>query len=322
MTKILVPEGVEKEEIYAELEDEGIQYKRVSRENYLDELTSGDYQAVVGEGNDNFYAAAMEYDSDMPIMDYDDSGLATGFLSGNTAADLNCIRRMTEKYRKLVKSRELEEQVEYASSVLSHDARNELNVITGTIELVREEVDEEIGERLEIAESNTNSLLDIIDTTTNLLRSKNGSREIDLTRTLRDVYQNYINEANQNGFDMHFNVEPQLEAIAGPEVKNMYGQMVRNSFEHSNGDQIRLKAEKGADGRPRVVYEDNGKGIDDDKKQEVLKEGFSSEGNGAGGLGMYLMAQGAEKHDIDLGIQDSENLGGIKISTILEPAEE
>lgn len=322
MSKVLVSEDVEREEIYAELEQEGIEYKQVSREDFLDELTSGEYTAVVGDDNEQFYAAAIEYDSDMPVIDYGESSLATGFLSGNPDADANSIRRMTDNYGKLVESREREESVDFASSILSHDARNELNVITGAIELARDEVDEEVDNYLEMADRSSRSLLDIIDATNDLLRTDNEPRDVDLSQALRDVYQNYVDEAKQNDFTMQFDIEPRLTASAGPEIKSMYGQMVRNSFEHSNGDHIRLKADENEDGRPRVVYEDNGEGIDDGLKQKVLEEGFSSKDGGEGGLGMYIMAQNAENHGIDLDIDDSEDLGGIKISTLLEPAEE
>lgn len=318
MSDVLLPSDLEYDGLTKSLDQQGISYKQVSREEFLDELTSGDYSAIIGNNHERMYAATVEYDNNMQIMDLGDSGLATSYLSGNPQADAGSINHLTDLYQQVREANEMEERMDFATSVFKHDALNEINVIMGRLEFAREFADREADEHLEVAENNVYGLKDIVESTEALINNK--EREpISLTQLMEDLHDSYHKEAEKRGFDFEIDSEIGVYALAGEDIRNMYGQMIRNGFEHSGGDRIRIAADE-VDGRPRVVYEDNGSGIQDERKKQVLKEGVTE--NDEGGLGMFIMAQTAEEHNMELEVGDSEELGGLKISTMLEPTEQ
>jgi signal transduction histidine kinase len=316
MPKILISDQVYEEQLYAELEARGVEYEKVDRENFIDELITGDYTAVIGNGDEQFYSATTDYDPELPIIDYDDSLLATSYLSGNPEADASSIEQLSARYEERSST---EETIDFATSVLSHDTRNTLNVVSGHIEIAKETVEEGAEEHLEVAERAADSLNDIIASTEEIL-DENEAEQLDLTDMLQNVYHNYVSEAEQRGFELELDIEPRLTAEAGPEISNMYGQLIRNSFEHSGGDRIRLGAKENGN-NVKVVYEDNGTGIPDELKDTVIERGFSQKNGAKGGLGMFLLSEHSDRYGIELEVEDSEDLGGVKITTLLEQGE-
>lgn len=315
MTEILVPETLSEEELYSELEDHGISYTEVSRDNFIDELASGEYDGVIGNGNDRMYAAAVETDTEMVVFDYSDSGLATSYLSGNPSADASSIQEITQTY---IQQSHLQEQAQFGAKMIRHDALNDLNVIRGRLDIAHSRAEEDVQDQLEIAEGAARSIEDIINSTKALFSTDTDSEPVPIHETVQHLKQQYGNEAKRRGFELEVDIQPGIYACAGDEIVNMYGQMIRNGFEHSGGDHIRVTAEETEEG-PKIEYEDNGEGFDPDNMEKVLEEGVTE--NEEGGLGMFIMAQNAEKYDMDLILGESEDLGGAKITTILEPTE-
>lgn len=315
MSDVLLPSDLDYDDLEESLRDEGVSYTQVAREDFLEELTTGDYTTVVGNNHEQMYAATVEYDSDMHIMDLADSSLATSYLSGNSEADASSIGEITQLAQD---NREMKERIDFAASAFSHDARNELNVMMGRLELAREKADDEVDRHLELVENSSYALEDLVDSAKSVMTDEE-RQNLPVAQVVEKVYSNYQKEAERRGFDFEVEAENGVYALAGCDIQNMYGQMVRNSFEHSGGDHIRIIADE-VEGRPRVVYEDNGTGIRDERKQKVLEEGVTE--NESGGLGMFIMAKTADKHNIDLEVDDSEDLGGVKISTLLEPADQ
>ncbi len=316
MPNILVPETLESNELYDELDNQGIEYTEVERERFIDELASGEYDGLIGNGHVRMYAAAVETDTEMVIFDYGDSGLATSYLSGNPSADASSIQDITETY---IQQSRLQEQAEFGSKMIRHDALNDMNVLRGRMDIAQERADEEVQEHLEVAEGAARSMQDIIESTKALFSTNTDIEPVPIHETVQHLKQQYGDEAQRRGFELEVDTHPGIYACAGDEIVNMYGQMIRNGFEHSGGDHIRVTAEETEEG-PKVEYEDNGEGFDPENMEKVLQEGVSE--NEDGGLGMFIMAQSAEKYDMDLILGESEDLGGAKITTILEPAED
>jgi len=316
MVELLVPEELESDDLYQQLEDEGIGYTEVSRDEYLEELVSGDYDAVIGDNHERMYAAAIEYEETIPVFDYGSSGLATSFLSSNSKADASSIAEIVNTYKK---QSFLDNEVRIGSSMLRHDALNEINVIRGRLDLAKRAAEnEEVTDHVQIAENASRSMEEILESSHALFTTSEEKERVSLEKILDKIEEQYRYEADERGFDLEIDPNFRTYACAGREVMQMYCQMVRNGIEHSEGDQIRVRMRE-ENGKPVVEYEDDGEGFDMDAER-LLQRGVSQ--NSEGGLGMFIMAQTAERYDIDMEIGESEELGGAKITTILEPAEE
>ena len=315
MVRVLVPENLQEDDLYERLSQEGVEYSEASRDEILDELMSGEYDAIAGDNHERIYAAATEMEQEITVFDYGDSGLATTYLSGNPSADASSIQEVTEKYRDHDK---LRERVDLGGKMVRHDTLNELNVILGRLDLAEQDASEDVKEQIEIAKNRTKCVGEIVDSTAALFSTQENKQKVSLFNILRNVEDSYMSEAQRNGFELEIDAEAGLYACAGEEIETVYAQMIRNGIEHSEGDHIQINAEETNEG-VKVEYEDNGEGFDPDNMEKVLEEGVSE--NEEGGLGMFIMAQNAEKYDMDLILGESEDLGGAKITTILEPAE-
>lgn len=188
---------------------------------------------------------------------------------------------------------EYRQNLELILSIISHDFRNDLSIIEGNMELLKQNENLEnkqikvIENRLDAME---NSLEDINIVKKNMKGFEN--QNTILNDKLDAIVDDYIAEAELNGFSINVeDVEGDYFVESPVFLDQYFGNMFENSIEHSNGDQIEVSYEA-TDDEVKITVSDNGQGMNTDRENW--------------GTGMFLINAIAKQSDLDLSI-DGEN---------------
>ncbi|WP_255197903.1 ATP-binding protein [Halorarius litoreus] len=191
-------------------------------------------------------------------------------------------------------------QLESFASVLSHDIRSPLAVATGFLELARETEDLEYLEKVERSHGRIEELIDTL-----LVLARKGR----MIRTLEPVDLGELAEAaweQTETEDATLDVGDLGTVEADPvRLKQVFENLFRNAVQHGGRDvTVRVVP---LDGEPGFAVEDDGEGIPEHLRAEMLRPGHESSGGGFG-LGLSIVAAVAEGHE--WGLRATESASG------------
>jgi PAS domain S-box-containing protein len=200
--------------------------------------------------------------------------------------------------------RELERQNDRLNdfaSIVSHDLRNPLNVIEGRLALYREQGDET---HLESVEDGVETMKSLIDDLLELARSG---------QTLGETEPVALEPAATTCWDTVETGEATLTVEAAPTIvadpsrlHQVFGNLFRNSVEHSDSAvAVRIGP---LDGESGFFVEDDGPGIAEERREDVLDYGVTGSADGTG-IGLAIVNEVAQAHGWDVGITESAEGG-------------
>jgi PAS domain S-box-containing protein len=215
--------------------------------------------------------------------------------------------------------RQLEAQndrLETMASVISHDLRNPLNVATGYVELLEEDVDDE---RLETVAGALERIQDITDDLLTMSRQSQRSIEpeaLSLERAAREAWQTVETGDAELTIDGDRAIEADPNRLAQC-LENLFANAVEHgstsppsaspqedAVEHG-GATVTVSVEPIEDG---FAVADTGGGIDLEVRDRIFERGYTTEQQNTG-LGMAIVQSVAESHDWDVSVGESETGG-------------
>ncbi|RXK51512.1 histidine kinase N-terminal 7TM domain-containing protein [Halorientalis pallida] len=236
------------------------------------------------------------------------------------------------------------ERLDEFAGIVSHDLRNPLNVTTSYLELFEAQIDGD-DDSAEISETDieemrtaTERMEAIIDDALTLAREGKAVTEtepVDLSETAESAWET-VDTADAT---LRVETDTVIEADRG-RLRTIFENLTRNAVEHgstSPASQTRQDAvEHGSTspasqtrqdavehGRENVTVTvgdfdhddaagffvaDDGPGIPDDRKREVLDHGFTTSEGGTG-FGLAIVTDAANAHGWDVTVTDSETAG-------------
>jgi PAS domain S-box-containing protein len=206
-------------------------------------------------------------------------------------------RKQAEK--ELVES---ESQAELYLDLMGHDISNMHQIITGQLEIAEDILREEgrlEGDDKELIDTSIKTLdraAKLIDNVRKLRRLRSGDyhiEPIDLSALLEEVLKDYSNIPERE-ITIKYTPDGARLVRANALLKDVFTNILDNAIKHTSGQLILAVniSHVSHDGKSyyRVALDDNGKGIPDDKKEEVFdrfKRG-DTEARGTG-LGLYIV---------------------------------
>lgn len=186
------------------------------------------------------------------------------------------------------------ENLELILDIVSHDFRNDLNVIEGNLELLKR--NKSIEPKTDVIEERIKSMSKALD---NITTIKNGmqnpeNQDLVLNDKINSIVESYIDEAEMKGFEFDINEPDEDYLIEGSIFMDQYfGNIFENSIEHSNGDRIEIGYEAN-ENKTTVTVKDNGEGMNTDTRNW--------------GTGMFLINEIADYSNIDLEIEGEDGM--------------
>lgn len=187
---------------------------------------------------------------------------------------------------------------------LSHDANNLITVITGRLELLREDSQ---GEHIDVIERSVQRLKELIEDTTTMLKTGSHVKDIkvvNLSKVIREAWS--VVETEQAEL-----ATADLNPIMADRsrLSQLLENLFRNAAEHAGSD---VSVWVGMlDDDQGFYVEDDGPGIDPDERESVFELGYSGKSEGTG-LGLNIVQWIADIHGWDVTVGESDRGGGAR----------
>jgi PAS domain S-box-containing protein len=219
-------------------------------------------------------------------------------------------RDVTERKQRERRLRRQNERLDAFASVVSHDLRNPLNVVTGRIDLAMETGD---VDHLAAAERSAEHMNDLIDDLLTLARQGERVGETDRVELASVARRAWANVATEGAT---LDVENSRRLDAAPDrLGQLFENLFRNSVEHAStgsepagedaGDGVTVRVGTLPDG---FYVADDGPGIPPDERDAVFDHGYSTSDGGTG-FGLSIVRTIATAHGWEIRVTDGERGG-------------
>ncbi|WP_435124558.1 PAS domain S-box protein [Halobaculum sp. D14] len=249
---------------------------------------------------------------------YDDDGDLVGYTK--------ITRDMTERREREQALTEQREQLEFMNRILRHNLLNGLNVVNARADILGGHVDDDYEEHLDTVTQRVDDMADLIETMRSFVETvvEGDERELEAVG-LRDVLASEV-EKTRTGYDdvdVSFDEPPDVAVLADDLLGEVFENVLTNAVVHNDADVAEIDVSVDVDPETvRVHVGDNGPGIPDDEKREVVEKGVKGLQSPGSGFGLYLVKELLEAYGGDVDIADNDPRGTVVTVTLRRADEE
>jgi signal transduction histidine kinase len=239
------------------------------------------------------------------------------FTSGGaTGGELLTIDDVTdrERYRLLLEGRT--EQLEALNRVVRHDIRNNMAVIRGWSEILRDHVDDEGREALDRVLRKSDHVIELTETARDFVDSLTGDALPETKPTdLRELIDDEIQAARDSYPDAEFRLRDdaqQATVWANEMLSSVFRNLLNNAVQHNDTDtpSVTIACETDDD-RVRVRVADDGPGVPDVEKTAIFGKGERGIDSAGSGIGLYLVYVLVDQFGGDVWVEDNDPRGAV-----------
>ncbi|MGB9985538.1 ATP-binding protein [Salarchaeum japonicum] len=219
-----------------------------------------------------------------------------------------------ETYRRQLESKT--EQLEALTRVVRHDIRNDMTVITGWGETLRDHVDDEGEDALDRVLRTADHVVAVTDTVGDFLDALSGTTTLDLQPVpLGETLRAELAAVREAHPDARFTVDgaiPDVDVRATGLLSSVFRNLLENAARHSDRDTPAITVSCTAhDDTVEVRVADDGPGIPDAQKERLFQRGEKGPASPGSGLGLYLVETLVEQFDGRVRIEDNDPRGTV-----------
>jgi len=221
---------------------------------------------------------------------------------GALMGQLIVLQDITERVRREERLSQQNEQLEQFASVVSHDLRNPLNVISGRVQLAHETGGDEHFEAIERAADRMDGLIDEL-----LQLARQGQAVSEPERViLRNVAEDAWLLVEAPAASLEVAGEVAIEADRD-RLQQALENLFRNAIEHA-GEDVSVFVEPLAGDGAGFAVEDDGPGIPPDEQDQVFEYGRTTDENGTG-FGLAIVEEIIDAHGWSIRATDGKRSG-------------
>ena len=207
----------------------------------------------------------------------------------------------------------LNETLKIINKILRHDILNDLTVVDGTINNYLEyKKPKNVNELLSVISESVRRDKKLIEQMRDLekaVSSGNPLQEISLSESISRAKQNFEKLVIESTGDSIVMADEALTSI--------FTNLFRNARDHGLASEIKISV-KVKKHLTEIAVADNGKGIPDDTKSKLFKEGAKFGETGNTGLGLYIISKTISRYGGSITVKDNKPKG--TIFTIIIPS--
>ncbi|MDY6776076.1 MAG: PAS domain-containing protein [Halobacteria archaeon] len=309
-------------------------WREIYTSDYVDEVFEKDV-LVIDDVTQPPYEQHGSYDRpvhgavSVPLRHRDDDyGVMTLHLPPDRDADdgsisedeVRLVEEMAHDVSLGVYSVEAEERLErerdelaLLNRIVRHDIRNDMNLVLGWGDILRDYVEDDGEEYLETVLDMSRHVVDLTKTARDYVESVEMGEEAEVEPIrLRETVENSVRKRRETYPSTDFVVDsiPDVDVEANDLLSTVFRNLLNNAVQHNDSEEPRVEVSaEEEDGEVVVTVADNGPGVPDDLKDEIFgkgERGLESEGTG---VGLYLAKTVVESYGGEIWVEDSD-LGG------------
>ncbi|MFB6266929.1 MAG: PAS domain S-box protein [Halodesulfurarchaeum sp.] len=213
------------------------------------------------------------------------------------------------------------EELALLNRIIRHDVRNDLNVIIGWGELLREHVDEAGAPSLErILDTaahidqltvSTGDLAAVLDERGHIdLRPVNLSAV--LTHEVETLRARYSGGTPAVRVEVDGDIPSDLEVLATGMLSSVFDNLLGNAVVHGDPESVEIEVGVSVQGDVvEVTVADNGPGVPDDRKEDLFGRGVKGLESPGTGLGLYFVESLIEEYGGSVWVEDNDPTGAV-----------
>ncbi|WP_277554779.1 PAS domain S-box protein [Halobaculum limi] len=195
--------------------------------------------------------------------------------------------------------RDRNERLEEFANVVSHDLRNPLSVAKGHLSLLDVDPDNDHYQAVQRAHERMEALIEDLLALAREDRDEAEVESVDLAATARDCWQS----VETNGATLDIDTRGVVHADPR-QLDRLVENLFRNAVVHG-GDAVTVTVGDLPDG---FYVEDDGVGIDPDRRESVFEPGYSTSDGGTG-FGLRIVERVADRHGWTVDVAESDDGG-------------
>jgi PAS domain S-box-containing protein len=202
------------------------------------------------------------------------------------------------------RERELErqnERLERFASIVSHDLRSPMSVVTGRIELTKSEIDGE-SDHLDAALDALDRMETIVEDTLTLARQGDTVGDLDPV-SLESVAEQSWRTTDTAGGTLETTADVEIYADA-ERLRTVLQNLFANAIRHA-GPEVTVRLGTTGDG---FYVEDDGPGVPEDDRDSIFDPGYTTEKTGTG-FGLAIVNEIVEAHGWTIDVTESDSGG-------------
>jgi len=255
---------------------------------------------------------------------YEDNIAVLTDEDGNYTGSIGVIRDITEQKRRERALERQNERLDNFASIIAHDIRNPLQVASGNLTLARETGHDEAFGKVEAAHERIGEIIDDLLTLARHGQGVEATEPTDINAIARDAWAT----VDTRGMSLETHGAQELDAEPD-RLRQLFENFFRNAVEHAGPEAtvtvgpiepLHTTTRIDDDSGNGFYVADDGPGIPEDQREEVLDFGFSTASDGTG-FGLAIVTQIADAHGWATTVTESR-AGGARFEFVQEPVEE
>ncbi len=234
--------------------------------------------------------------------------------------DLKMAELLARNVSEALKRVRAKEREDFLHSLLRHDLGNMIQVIQGYLQLLgEEEKDEALYDMITEAEKATKNAQNLIGKVRTLrdIMVEDEMEAVNVCKITESVVSKFKSRAEKKDIELRWEGE-EMEVMGGRLLKEMFSNIIENAIKHAECDEIVVSCKD--KGRYGVInFEDDGRGIPDEEKEQIFERGYKKGDDAGSGLGLYIVNEIAKSYGGSVEVKDSE-LGGTDFQIELNSA--
>ncbi|WP_276250759.1 PAS domain-containing sensor histidine kinase [Haloarcula rara] len=202
------------------------------------------------------------------------------------------------------------DNLELLTRMMSHDIRNDLQVVGAIAEILGENVDGTQQEYVEKIRRNTAAAVELTTSAQELVEAMLRTETEPCPVSLRESLEDQLTRVTETATDATITVDgeiPDVTVLADEMLGSVFRNVLKNAVQHNREPDPTVTVTVEADETVvRVKVADNGPGIPDDRKESIFgrgERGMSSDGTG---IGLYLVETLVDQYGGHVWVEDRE----------------
>lgn len=225
------------------------------------------------------------------------------------------VRDITERKRSERRVKRQRDNLEILNQVVRHDIRNDLQVVLGYAEILREFVDDDGRDHVDRVVNSARDAIEITESAGDvadvMLSADDETKPVEMRYVLNDQ----ISEVRSTYEDVILTTDgsiPDVEVMADGMLGSVFRNLLTNAVVHNDEDIRKVTVSATVtDGTAEVRVADNGPGIPDDRKDAIFEDGEKGLDSEGTGLGLYLVETLLNRYGGDVRVADNDPRGAV-----------